>query len=314
LQCAFSPNLLNILNFLLPAKGVCTAYCPVCKCEVKDGELHNKYHSSGLKVHPCTECPEKFIRPERMIKHAQQEHNKTIPRSYNCDDCLNTYSNLTSLLFHTLTSKHSSLLLEGKTILKCKFCLKPHLRAREMFKHEKAHEARGDTPVTDADPNAKYDYTQKDIPCNECGKKFDTKLKAEVHAVARNHMSGFEYLQPMTCYFCAKRFVRKLDMKRHMGAHIQGSLSCGICGKKFPTACTLRKHSVIHARFICCFCKKPQTTEQELLEHTRTSHEDASVGMVKCNFCVKYVQIKLLFFFIEITSSVAFLLMNCNLT
>lgn len=158
--------------------------------------------------------------------------------------------------------------------------------------HEKAHEAKGDTPVADADPNAKYNFIERyyePAQCNECNKAFKTKLAAEVHAVAKNHMIGFEYLQPMTCYFCAKRFVRKLDMKRHMGAHIQGNLSCEICGKKFPTACTLRKHAVVHARFICCYCKKPKATEQELLEHTRTTHKDVSGSLVKCSFCVKYV-------------------------
>lgn len=242
-----------------------------------------------MKVYPCSECPEKFIHQERLKKHAHKVHGLKIARSFNCDDCSSSFNNVTSLVLHAHNNNHSLHLLEGKTILTCRFCPEPHLRARDLWLHEKAHEAQGDTPVREADPNAKCNFTEKDQPveeCNECHRTFKSKIAAEVHAVGKNHMSGFEYLQPIDCYYCGKKFVRKLDMKRHMGIHIQGSFPCKICAKPFPTACNLRKHSAVHARFICCYCKKPKASEQELLEHTRTSHKDMS-GMVKCNPCVK---------------------------
>lgn len=150
-------SLINLLNFLLSAKGVCTAYCTVCKYKVKDGELHNKLHSNKVQVYSCVECPQKFILQERMIRHALQVHKRTVSREYKCDECPNTYNTLTYLMSHTVAKNHSSVLLEGHIILKCRFCLKPHLRAREMYFHEKAHEEKGDTPVTDPDPNANYD-------------------------------------------------------------------------------------------------------------------------------------------------------------
>jgi len=257
-------------------------------------ELHTKLHTSGLEVHKCTQCTSKFITFNRLSKHLEQEHGEKITnKKFQCSDCPKVYNQKCSLMIHAAASNHSTHLLEGKTPHKCKYCLKPHLRIRDLWKHEKVHEAQGDQSINDGE-DISFNYTASskvEFKCNVCEKTFASKIAAEVHAVARNHMEGYEYLQPLSCGQCKKKFARKRELMRHMDGHAADKFICEICGKKCSSDKALRTHNTLHSQFICCHCKKPMSNEAALVTHVINEHSDQP-GMIKCNFCVKYVKVQ----------------------
>ncbi|XP_059470425.1 zinc finger protein 26-like isoform X2 [Neocloeon triangulifer] len=287
-------------NNILPEMSVCSHHCRVCKEDVEDANLHNQLHQSGVEVFKCIACPSKFIALERLNKHLKDVHDMapTMSKMFACRECPKSYASRSSLQLHCMASNHCRDMLTDTTIYQCRYCSKGHLRKRDLWKHENVHIAKGEILLAgqqDQTANSNYSSAPTNpspFKCQTCDKVFGSKISAEVHAVARNHMAGFEYVQVLTCNICKKKFARKRELRRHLAKHaergdLELSTECELCGKKCSSSQGLKVHVQSHAQFSCPHCKKYFLEEQDLLSHVNKAHPDKE-QMLKCNLCTKY--------------------------
>jgi len=196
-------------------------YCRTCDEWISDEKLFEK-HRYEHQERSCSTCKVEF--PSVFEK---EEHDCEHP--YNCDTCEKKFKRKQQLEAHELV--HSGLKQFG-----CEHCGK-------LFKqigHLKAHVEE----VHDADKNSSEHI------CNECGKGFPTQRKLNYHIrythsdkkhnrhscpicgkdfsraklkphIMRVHENNF----PFSCQYCAKSFVSKYYVERHVSQSHKPNLS-----------------------------------------------------------------------------------------
>lgn len=97
--------------------------------------------------------------------------------------------------------------------------------------------------------------------------------------------------KPHKCTTCAKQFVRKGDLARHMKTH-ENQFRCSICHIGLPDAnsCQSHKFHCKFTRFECYLCKKYFRDNGEMLEHLKRIHIGKQLRRSKrpTRFCSKF--------------------------
>jgi len=119
------------------------------------------------------------------------------------------------------------------------------------------------------------------IPCEYCGKTFDTE-RAHGQHVYRSHTRSDRY----ECDVCFKTFLGKAVFRRHIMIHGGvKAFQCNVCGKRFLTEVELKSHTRVHTGetpFECPTCLLKFRFRSTLKNHKCGEVEDKPFECEKC--------------------------------
>ncbi|OKL59356.1 hypothetical protein UA08_05191 [Talaromyces atroroseus] len=92
-----------------------------------------------------------------------------------------------------------------------------------------------------ATPENSRHYSDPELSCQICGKKFTRRSNCREHMKRHNPENRKIY----SCHSCGKTFGRKTDLKRHYSTRIHDGekrYACGVCGRYYSRLDTLYRH------------------------------------------------------------------------
>ncbi|KAH9635187.1 hypothetical protein HF086_009527 [Spodoptera exigua] len=186
---------------------------------------------------------------------------------FKCFYCREQYSDINTLLQHTLTHK----VPENSVILK-------------------EHLPKGKRTV-------KVDISK--LKCRICDKSFKDLDETRKH-LATDHSKSFTESGnglvaydltskngQFACHICAKIFQTFILLNRHMNVHFSNAV-CETCGAGFMTHQRLIQHKEIHlpGGYPCNKCNKVYTTNSNLKYHIEKAHNGTTkMRMLRCPHC-----------------------------
>lgn len=222
--CAYCGKILkgnNHLNFHIKVKHLqLTKY----KCDLCDFSSYGKYE----------------IRSHLIIHHLPLEARKQYP----CDECNSILTTRMSLKIHK-THKHSDsrphYCFCGKSFA-LKETLKSHIR--NVHNGERKYKCpikdcnKGFNSISRLNDHVNNMHGQKqEIPCDKCGKIFNSLRNLQTHAIYHNDPK-------LKCNYCEKLFYIKKNLREHQeSVHLGVTYSCNSCQKKFQSQSGLRRHN-----------------------------------------------------------------------
>ncbi|XP_073812585.1 uncharacterized protein isoform X28 [Musca autumnalis] len=163
---------------------------------------------------------------------------------------------------------------------KCKTCNKICRDSTQLEAHEQTHLPNP--------PEAKY---KKTFQCEKCSKTFSSKASFEHHMVAK-HVPREEF--KFECPECKKKFPIRRKLDSHMLTHNEVfNFICDICGNKYKTKYSLKKHyQKYHTDMVrtdlepqqCPICLKWLRGLYGLRAHMKNLHEDPGAEH-RCKIC-----------------------------
>lgn len=254
--------------------------CPSCEKSFTSERLlslHQDEHEDLEVV--CAVCDQTFGTRQLMIQHYRTSHDKR----FQCSVCGKQLSRQDKLANHM--KQHN-----GYPCGHCEDVLatRRELRRHEASQHAEAEEPDGrPAPKKQRLPGTRYvcglcktsyastkklhahlenDHNVNGYTCDQCGLKFDSKLKLRSHASKHNaklcgicgvwitnsfgaHMRRHEGIKPFKCPFegCGKQFLRNCDLTSHKKTHTgEKPFACDICGMRFSRPYKVALHKRVH--------------------------------------------------------------------
>jgi len=201
--------------------------------------VKQKHVADVHKSYQCENCPETFSSKHNKLAHHRLIH-KGSAKALACDECGDSFQTFQALQYHR--SKHT-----GDFSFNCQYCNKGFNNFKLMEEHSHIH--TGDKPYVCTHCNQKFanrgslwlhvkkHNVKKPYVCDYCNKEFGHSSHLVVHK--RLHTGE----SPYKCRFCSEGFISGNHLKRHMRSH-QNELpfACGLCGKPFGKRSELVKH------------------------------------------------------------------------
>nr|CAI5867014.1 unnamed protein product [Callosobruchus analis] len=267
--------------------------------------------SVSRKVHECTKCAFKTVRPSRLKEHIKVKHPD---RDGNrCIYCNKTFVQKQTLDDHIVKTHPDFIASVNSKIYECIQCtykttISKDIREHLMSKHHQIanncsycnktfiNKSSLDDHIIKAHPDFIASVSSKIHECTECTYKtvFTSQLKS--HMAKHPDIAG-------RCIYCSKTFVRREPLDDHIiktHPDFVTSVSsrvheCTKCTFKTTSTSQLRRHAVTHdtagnrITIRCIYCNKTFTTKQKLDEHIIKTHPDfiASVSskVHECTEC-----------------------------
>ncbi|XP_055549406.1 gastrula zinc finger protein XlCGF52.1-like [Wyeomyia smithii] len=290
---------------ILPRKSICNKkssdtkheLCAKFECETcstpftakDDYNEHIKIH--GRKRFKCAQCSKWFQYKYLLNCHQKERCGENVIK-YNCEFCLQCYSNRNNLKRH-IAERHEGLkpfecetcgkCFSQKTVLAshrlvhidtyefcCDDCPKKFKLEKQLYEHKQIH-----LPMEQRDPAfaAKPPRNQVKIcVCSYCG-KISKSLASHY-----NHIRTHTNETPFACKSCPKQFRCKTGLISHELIHSdQKPYKCKICGACFRQIAHLKTHNLLRhiklKNFTCVICSKPFALKGLLTQHMKT-HKD----------------------------------------
>ncbi|XP_065324147.1 uncharacterized protein LOC135931165 [Gordionus sp. m RMFG-2023] len=253
--------------------------------------------------HQCSDCGRKFRLEASLEEHVCHQHFslvlKKVPQSLDSHaDFLNTKTNasrcrITNLdpficescgrKFASSNTLKSHMAIHGERNFKCGVCGKSFHRRDTLKVHGRVHEETA------------YDLSQTNVgaikkgyACPVCGKVVKSKNALDMHS--KLHMASEERLHE--CGICARTFLQKGNLRKHLNTHARQRYSCPICRKVFSSkeycAHHIREHTE-EKRFACVTCGKRYLLRHRMLDHFARAHTPASFV---CPFCEARIKMR----------------------
>ncbi|XP_053691388.1 zinc finger protein OZF-like [Sabethes cyaneus] len=266
--------------------------CGTCHAKFNDKNDYSKHIKiHGRKRFQCSQCSKWFQYKYLLICHQNERCGENAVK-YNCEFCLQWYSNRNNLKRH-ISERHEGLKpfkcetcgksFSQKTVLashrlvhinsyefRCDECPKKFKLEKQLYQHKQIH-----LPVEQRDPAfiAKPPRNQVRISvCSYCG-----KISKSI-ASHYNHIRTHTNEMPYACKSCPKKFRCKTGLTCHELIHSdQKPHKCNTCGASFRQLAHLKTHNLLRhikvKKFACVICSKLFALKGLLTQHMRT-HKD----------------------------------------
>ncbi|CAG5057464.1 unnamed protein product [Parnassius apollo] len=191
----------------------------------------------------CLCCDKKFYTFSHVLVHTNKDHKGG--NDVLCDICGQYYRSLIYLRYH-IRSEHS----DGVKCRQCGILLRyTKLRTHMQNVHGKKYK------------------------CFNCLEMFETQYKRAQHT-----MNVHGDRKVISCQYCAKTFVYKSTMLRHVKeSHLrERNTQCNICGWKSFAVYALQRHMIKHStvRSVKCpSCDKTFKTNKTMKQHCINIHQ-----------------------------------------
>ena len=263
------------INILPGAKAFGCPKCDKTYTILSSLRFHENIHN-GIKPYKCDHCDSSFLHRSSLKYHVKADHKEpmNIVQCQHCDK-----------VFRTLSQWKEHQSAHGKqSSYQCDVCQRSFSRLQSL----KEHKARHDPVVARAFAvKLRQRYRQRKeknlrrFICKLCGKRLSCKFGLTQHLLAH---SGEK---PYTCEQCGKSFKSQMSIKLHQLSHTgEKPHKCQTCEKKFKLKSSLQAHRLRHETEVerqqCPFCNKNFPSNNELMQHTNTSHAGAKPHCTKC--------------------------------
>lgn len=242
---------------------------------------HEKMHQ-GIKKYSCTHCGMFFTASNSLKRHVQNIHLNLKP--YVCEQCGHAFADTGKLKTHELTH----ITEKNFPCAQCPRWFKTHEQlARHVIQHDPVAKAalkrlKYDCSICNQTLSSasalnthKLRHSEPGFMCNECGKRFTTKLSLKLHM--RSHSDD----RPYKCVTCLATFKAEKTLHEHRMIHTQEKPhECDVCKRRFRTLSQKKNHWFLHTGLrphVCQICNKDFNRPWNLRLHMKT-HERRSKG------------------------------------
>ena len=281
-------------------------------------EEDSKASSSSSKAkssrHTCKTCRKQFASSGLLEYHLKNMHtnnksrrklgngkNKESPEIFCCQICYKSYSDEKLFQAHQSCPKKkafsSEAPLKDHNRFICGLCdedfrqfdrILHHLRECKggPFTCEMCNESFKSIKLLNSH---KASVHKDDLAfwCKKCDKKFKLNTSLQKHIINHHEKPKSSF----SCEKCGKRFVKKVYLTNHQTRfhNLSKPLLCEICGDRFLSSSSMKKHMDIHKgvkNFTCTKCEKT-FHRKDKLEFHMASH--TGIRPHKCDFpsCTK---------------------------
>lgn len=214
-----------------------------------------------LKKHKCPYCDKTFMFPSKGESRRFQ-----LP--------LKTYSNLNLTVNRHVMAIHKDTNQEKKIIKKnhsCKICGKTFVTQFKVRRHMVVHQ-------TELKTGLQKNWTRNYIMCQECMRKFHSKVTYERHTSICDKLKKSIIERPddyeYSCVICADTFKQHDEMVDHMRNfhHLEGEqdFDCMLCNNFSGSISDMIRHSRYHIENVtykCIECDKFYPNGEEIISH-----------------------------------------------
>lgn len=202
---------------------------------------------NGELVHKCSCCPEYFESKDKMIEHAQKEHEDRLK----CEFCHKIYKDVDCKAAHIRKLHTKTGAPQKKYTFVCSKCGKKFNSRVALSDHE--HGDCGRSPI---------------YKCSYCSKSLHSLGSLKIHQLI--HTGDL----PFACSVCKKKFRTHGQVKVHERSHSgEKPFKCNECPKAFAHRESLLTHLSLHTglkRFACQGCEARFSCISNLQAHRRT--------------------------------------------
>lgn len=212
-----------------------------------------KLNSQINKKYVCKVCGAQKAKAADLYSH-MIFHG---PKKFKCDQCDKTFFRRLDLREH----KHAH---TGEKPYQCEICGRCYATSSGLCYHKRIH--RGEK-----------------FTCATCNKVFTHQISLSRHLL---HVHGSNKKFQCTVPECSKIFYLPSELTRHQIWHSGiKNFVCEVCGNRFFTGASLRKHMNIHIamQFTCKVCGKAYYLRSSLLYHMNTHHNAESSDNPSCD-------------------------------
>ena len=248
-----------------------------------DLKRHASTHSDE-RPYNCVQCDFRTSRKDFLKVHERKKHDSNFPKPFCCSACGKRFAVNSQLKIHMRV--HS-----GEHPFSCSECSytttqKGNLRAHVLSKHPHRMELKVQSNVDESTMQANKSHI-----CNICSKCFCRKSDLKRHEATH---SGE---RPFSCDLCDFKTGRKDFLKQHQQTKHQTDyvkpVSCSTCGKRFSLNSQLKIHMRIHTGehpFECYLCEYSTTQKGNLKTHMSQKHPSVELDLMKmkpyeCSTC-----------------------------
>ncbi|XP_051720368.1 zinc finger protein 1035 [Ctenopharyngodon idella] len=222
--------------------------CPKCfKC-FRTRSFLQKHLSLHSKETPyvCMHCGQKFDNQDRYLQHEAFCDGVTKERRL---ESLKGSEKIKSMFAEEKNQKGITVVHgENGESLKCKFCTKSFLRARNLRHHILTHtEVKPYRCKTCESCFSRYDHLKLHQARCRGKRRLEVRVvKMSLDSLNTSSQSRTQEGDPLQCTVCLKRLSTQSDLKRHMAMlHITDKpFPCKRCGKTYSTKKTLSRHNL----------------------------------------------------------------------
>ncbi|KFB44095.1 hypothetical protein ZHAS_00011930 [Anopheles sinensis] len=280
--------------------------CDICSKIFTHEFPYIKHRKSHSILFECSVCLVKFGSSVKLTVHQQEtQHNgkgiveglplasnegdteQSEPKgnAYACDNCEDTFPELTTVLKHEETV-HAG---ENRSFV-CSACGKEFREKYLLQKHQETHvEERphgcGVCGAAFKTSSSLSKHTQshaekKRYQCTMCTQGFAYKTSLDLHLNWHNGVKPYE------CEFCSKRFSQRGNLKEHLRVHSGDKpFSCDVCPATFSTSSQHRLHRRRHTNdrpHGCELCSKTFVLLENYKTHMRRHRNEKPFACEEC--------------------------------
>lgn len=252
---------------------------------VKELDHFNFEIAESQEQYVCDICLKVFSKLYYLLQHLKKHTGR-----FTCGYCLKIFCRKENLNAHNCCNN------EIVNRHKCSICSKAFLLKKHLMRHiYVVHEKR-----FACDKCKKYYQSKKEcnehycsavakdemplFPCNLCNKKFYRDSYLRKHLIRHNQKNQQVSSSNWICEMCGVCCKSRSGMYLHKKNHLEQSLECCICRKKFNRKSVLKEHLLTHCDSVvkCNECNKSCKNEKTLSVHMRQHKQKKSHTCEKC--------------------------------
>ncbi|XP_037715869.1 transcription factor grauzone [Drosophila subpulchrella] len=202
-----------------------------------------KHHPEEEKTFICEQCPKRYTKQYLLDQHRVIHKERNVV----CDLCERRFPNQSLLCTHVKMA-------HGNYGTMCDICAQV-IRGRAAFQRHQLEHAG---------------VTEPKVQCDICGSWHKNKHSLKKHVRRHNGTAA-------TCDLCGKVSPNRSAMLSHQRyVHLTDRKhECGVCGKAFKKAITLKEHMTMHTGEVlykCLHCPKTFNSNANLHTHRKKCH------------------------------------------